>query len=108
VTQRLSNTSLYRDLNADRAALAAAGVELLLRTGDCVMPRMALADAIFDAHRLAREIDSENPRIPRPFIREDRVLGARDEDYDAILELDPASQFIPKSSSTAVTDGARR
>jgi dimethylamine/trimethylamine dehydrogenase len=32
------------------------------------------ADAIFDGHRLAREIDSPNPAVPLPFRRERLVL----------------------------------
>jgi dimethylamine/trimethylamine dehydrogenase len=31
------------------------------------------AEAIFDGHRLAREIDSENPTVPLPYRRE-RIL----------------------------------
>ena len=53
----------------DPAALAAAGVEALYRIGDCVAPRL-IADAIFDGHRLAREIDSDDPSQPLPYLRE--------------------------------------
>jgi dimethylamine/trimethylamine dehydrogenase len=49
--------------------LHAEGVEALYRIGDCVAPRVA-AEAIFDGHRLAREIDSENPAVPLPYRRE--------------------------------------
>ena len=84
VTQRISNDALYRELRADRERLAAAGITGLFRIGDCAVPRL-VADAIFDGHRLAREIDSGYPATPRPFIRENRVLGARDEDYDGVL-----------------------
>jgi len=84
VTQRVSNDALYRELWADRERLTAAGITGLFRIGDCVVPRL-VADAIFDGHRLAREIDSGDPATPLPFIRENRVLGARDEDYDAVL-----------------------
>ena len=73
VTQRLSNEELYLELRADEEALAAEGVEGLYRIGDCVAPRM-IADAIFDGHRLAREIDSENPAIPLPYRRERLLL----------------------------------
>ncbi len=97
VTQRLSDDELYRELKADRAALEAEGIRGLYRIGDCVMPRMALADAIFDAHRLAREIDSDDPATPKPYIRENRVIGAGDEDYDAILDIDPSSAYAPRS-----------
>ena len=39
------------------------------RVGDCVAPRI-LADAIFDGHRLASEIDSEDPAVALPWLRE--------------------------------------
>jgi dimethylamine/trimethylamine dehydrogenase len=69
VTQRLSDDGLYRELVDDPAALAAEGVEAVYRAGDCVAPRV-VADAIFDGHRLAREIDSGNPAVPLPHRRE--------------------------------------
>jgi dimethylamine/trimethylamine dehydrogenase len=72
VTQRLSNEELYLELRADEDALAAEGIEGVYRIGDCVAPRI-IADAIFDGHRLAREIDAENPAIPLPYKRE-RIL----------------------------------
>jgi dimethylamine/trimethylamine dehydrogenase len=68
-TQRLSNEALYLELRADEEALRAEGVEALYRIGDCVAPRI-VAEAIFDGHRLAREIDSENPAVPLPYRRE--------------------------------------
>ena len=61
VTQRLSNEALYLELAGDADALAAAGIEAVHRTGDCVAPRW-LVDTVFDGHRLAREIDSPEPR----------------------------------------------
>jgi dimethylamine/trimethylamine dehydrogenase len=102
-TMRLSDDALYHELKADRAALEAEGVEALYRVGDCVMPRMALADAIFDAHRLAREIDSDDPANAKPYIRENRVLGATDDEYDAVLDLPADSVFMPRSGVTAVS-----
>jgi dimethylamine/trimethylamine dehydrogenase len=69
VTQRVSNDDLYLELRADQARLAAEGIEAVYRIGDCVAPQL-IADAIFDGHRLAREIDSENPAVPLPFVRE--------------------------------------
>jgi dimethylamine/trimethylamine dehydrogenase len=72
VTQRLSNDELYHALRADPQALAAEGIEAVYRAGDCVAPRL-LADVIFDGHRLAREIDSENPAVPLPYRRERMV-----------------------------------
>ena len=67
VTQRRSDESLYLELVDDPG-----DVEGVFRVGDCVAPRI-LADAIFDGHRLAREIDGEDPAVPRVWKRE-RVL----------------------------------
>ncbi|WP_051579853.1 NAD(P)-binding protein [Pseudonocardia acaciae] len=53
VTRRASDDTLYSTL-AERE-LAAHGIRELHRIGDCVAPA-SLADAIFDAHRLAREL----------------------------------------------------
>jgi dimethylamine/trimethylamine dehydrogenase len=69
VTQRVSNDALYHELRADEGRLDAEGIEAVYRIGDCVAPQL-IADAIFDGHRLAREIDSENPAVPLPFVRE--------------------------------------
>jgi dimethylamine/trimethylamine dehydrogenase len=91
-TQRVAEDRLYRDLTADPVALEDAGIEAVYRVGDCLAPRQQAADAIFDAHRLAREIDSDDPAEPRPYIRERRVVGAVDADYEAILELRSGSR----------------
>ena len=84
VTQRVSEDALYRELVGSEEGLRANGVTGLYRIGDCVVPRL-VADAIFDGHRLAREIDSDDPATPLPFIREHRVLRATDEEFDAVL-----------------------
>jgi dimethylamine/trimethylamine dehydrogenase len=84
VTQRLSNEQVYRTLKAEPERLESEGVRGLYRAGDCRAPRI-IADAIFDGHRLAREIESANPDEALPFIRENRVLGATDAEYDAVL-----------------------
>ena len=65
VTQRLSNEALYLELAGDADALAAAGIEAVYRTGDCVAPRW-LVDTVFDGHRLAREIDGPDPHVYLP------------------------------------------
>ena len=62
VTQRVSHERLYLEL-------AAAGAGGVYRIGDCVAPRL-LADAIWDGHRLGREIDSPDPSRPLPHLRE--------------------------------------
>src|SRR5262249_48664833 len=69
VTQRLSNDSLYWELASDPTALDAAGIDAVYRVGDCIAPRL-LADAVFDGHRLAREIDGPHPDTPLPYLRE--------------------------------------
>jgi dimethylamine/trimethylamine dehydrogenase len=70
VTQRVSDDALYRDLVADPGDIAA-----VYRIGECVHPQHHVADVIFDGHRLAREIDADNPALPKPFLRE----GAHDD-----------------------------
>jgi dimethylamine/trimethylamine dehydrogenase len=69
VTQRRSEDRLYRELTSDTDALTSAGIEDVYRIGDAVAPRM-ISEAVFDGHRLAREIDSSNPARPLPYLRE--------------------------------------
>src|SRR5918912_3960573 len=57
----------------DEDELEREGINACYRIGDCEAPRL-IADCIFSGHRLAREIDSENPEVPKPFIRERRVI----------------------------------
>ena len=73
VTQRLSNDALYLELAQDLEALGAEGISALYRIGDCVAPRI-IAEASFDGHRLAREIDADDPATPLPYKRERIVL----------------------------------
>ncbi|MBS1883070.1 MAG: FAD-dependent oxidoreductase [Actinobacteria bacterium] len=80
VTQRNSRSALHRELKADPAALAEAGIEAVHAIGDCVAPAL-IAEAVFSGHRLGREIDSEDPTVALPFIRERRLLGAAESDY---------------------------
>jgi dimethylamine/trimethylamine dehydrogenase len=69
VTQRVSDEALYLELAADEERLRAEGIEAVYRIGDCVAPQL-IADAIFDGHRLAREIDADDPAVPLPWRRE--------------------------------------
>jgi dimethylamine/trimethylamine dehydrogenase len=85
VTQRVAANGLYSELKAEPDRLASQDITGLYRIGDCVAPRLQVADAIFDGHRLAREIDAEHPQTPLPYIREFRLLGATDADYDTIV-----------------------
>ena len=69
VTARVSDDALYRALCHDSGPL-----EAVYAIGDCVAPRL-IADCVFDGHRLAREIDSGDPRRPLPYLRERRLLA---------------------------------
>jgi dimethylamine/trimethylamine dehydrogenase len=69
VTQQVSDDALYRELVGAPEALTEAGIQAVYRIGDCVAPRM-ISEAIFDGHRLAREIDSPDPAHPLTFDRE--------------------------------------
>ena len=62
----LGRRALPRAEGATRTRSPSEGIEAVYRIGDCVAPRI-IADAIFDGHRLAREIDSENPAVPLPY-----------------------------------------
>ena len=66
VTQRVSDDALWRELE---------GSPGVYRIGDCVAPRL-LADAVFDGHRLARELESGDPLVALPYLRE-RPVGER-------------------------------
>ena len=89
VTMRYSDSALYDALDENEAGRAEAGVSQLHLIGDAYSPGI-LAQAIFSAHRLAREIDSENPDTPLPFIRERRLVGSTEADF----RLDAASLRI--------------
>ena len=72
MTARRSRSELEVALRADPDALAAADIRGLHAIGDGVAPRL-LGDAVFDGHRLARELrgDGTAPRVP--YERERRV-----------------------------------
>jgi dimethylamine/trimethylamine dehydrogenase len=87
VTRRVPDAALYRELKRDPKRLQEAGIEAVYRVGDCVAPRPQVAEAIFDGHRLAREIDSDDPDTPLSWIRESRALGMTDGDYDRMATV---------------------
>ncbi len=74
VTARLPNDRLYRELKARRSEWAENELLGVYRCGDCHAPRQ-LHNAIFSAHRLAREFDSPHPQYPLPWIRERQIWG---------------------------------
>ena len=69
VTARHPNDGLFTDLKARKESWATAGITGVYMAGDCYAPRQ-LSEAVFDGHRMAREIDSPHPQRPLPFIRE--------------------------------------
>lgn len=73
-TGRLPNDSLYRELKARKDEWAKNDIKGIYAAGDCYAPGM-IADAVFSGHRLAREIEAENPEKPQPFIRERQIWG---------------------------------
>jgi dimethylamine/trimethylamine dehydrogenase len=69
VTQQQPRDRLLNDLRARREAWAAVGIEAVFGIGDCVAPR-PISESVFDGHRLAREIDSPDPAVALPYLRE--------------------------------------
>jgi dimethylamine/trimethylamine dehydrogenase len=71
ITARRSRDELYWELLRDSES-AGGGVLAVFRVGDSAAPRL-LADAIFDGHRLGRELDSPHPARPLAYRRERAV-----------------------------------
>ncbi len=80
VTMRYSDCEIYNELHDEKGQLEEAGITQLHLIGDAHTPGM-LAQAVFSGHRLAREIDEENPDEPLPFIRERRIVNSTEADY---------------------------
>jgi dimethylamine/trimethylamine dehydrogenase len=80
VTQRVSNCEIYDALEDDDERLEEAGIKGVFLIGDAHTPGM-IAQAVFSGHRLAREIDSPDPSVPLPFIRERRLVDPSEGDY---------------------------
>ncbi|MCZ3386656.1 MAG: FAD-dependent oxidoreductase [Actinomycetia bacterium] len=77
VTQQVSEDSLFRDLTSNVEALTAAGISAVYCTGDAQAPQMP-SEAVFAGHRLAREIDTEDPSFPLPWLRENGGTSRHD------------------------------
>lgn len=73
VTQRNSAGELWDALSSDRDRLSDNDISGIYRIGDCVVPRF-VSEAVFDGHRLAREIDAVAPEFALPYLREGAVL----------------------------------
>jgi len=74
VTCRVPEEAIYQELRRRPEALQQGGVEAVYRIGDCLAPRLYVADAIFDGHRLAHEIDLANPAEALPYLRERAIV----------------------------------
>jgi dimethylamine/trimethylamine dehydrogenase len=69
VTHQVPVDALHRELVADQAGLDEAGISQLFLIGDAQSPRW-ISEAVFDGHRLAREIDLPHPEFPAPVLRD--------------------------------------
>jgi len=98
VGTRSSDNGIYQQLQERRGEWEANDISAVHSIGDSVRPHL-IAEAIFSGHRLAREIDSPNPMKPLPFIRERRIIGSSEADYElgarSLLPLYPVT--APKS-----------
>jgi len=75
VTGRHSNDELHRGLMAARSQWSQRGVKDVYVIGDAWAPKL-IADATFEGHRLAREIEEPRAQYPKPYRREVAVWGA--------------------------------
>lgn len=71
---RVPNDKLFRELKARKSEWAENEIEGIYAAGDCYAPAL-LADAIFSAHRIAREFESTNPQHAQPWVRERQIWG---------------------------------
>ena len=75
VTGRSSDDEIYRGLKARKSEWAEKGIKGVYVIGDAWAPKL-IADATFDGHRIAREIEEDDPQHPKPYRREVAVWGA--------------------------------
>jgi len=75
VTGRHSNDDLYRGLKARKDEWKDNGIKDVYVIGDAWAPKL-IADATFEGHRLAREIEEERAQYPKPYRREVATWGA--------------------------------
>jgi len=68
-THQVPVDGMYRELVSEPVALADAGIRAVHLIGDAQSPRW-ISEAVFDGHRLAREIDLPDPSFPAPLLRD--------------------------------------
>ncbi len=61
VTMRRPNDALYQELKSPTAALADAGINSIVRIGDC-LASSTIAAAVYSGHQYAREIHATSSR----------------------------------------------
>ncbi|MHB1067764.1 MAG: FAD-dependent oxidoreductase, partial [Candidatus Nanopelagicales bacterium] len=71
VTRQVPVDDLYRELAADGPRLREAGIRSVHLIGDAAAPGW-ISEAVFDGHRLARELESADPSRPLPMRREEQ------------------------------------
>jgi dimethylamine/trimethylamine dehydrogenase len=74
VTSRVSHRDLFRELKDRKSEWAENDVKAVYETGDGQTPRF-IQLSVFEAHRMAREFETENPQKPLDFIRERQIWG---------------------------------
>jgi len=72
VTHEVPRDGIHRELVSDPDALKAAGIESVHLIGDAQSPRW-ISEAVFDGHRVARELDGPDPAFPAPILRDQPV-----------------------------------
>jgi dimethylamine/trimethylamine dehydrogenase len=75
VSGRHSVDEIHRGLKARKAEWGKNGVKDVYVIGDAWAPKL-IADATFEGHRLAREIEEPEAQYPKPYRREVAVWGA--------------------------------
>jgi dimethylamine/trimethylamine dehydrogenase len=78
VTSRQPNDELYRTLADNPDALEAAGIRSIQAVGDCDLPS-TIAAAVYDGHKVAREMDAPPANPDLPFRREHIALEANED-----------------------------
>lgn len=74
VTGKHSVNDLYKGLKARKDEWKKNGIKDVYVIGDAYAPKI-IADATFDGHRLAREIEEKRAQYPKPYKREVAVWG---------------------------------
>jgi len=86
VTGRSSNVGLYNELKARKDEWADKGIKDIYLIGDAWAPKI-IADATFDGHRIAREIEEEQAQYPKPYRREISVWGTPFQPNETAFEI---------------------